>query len=669
MSLTDLQQKLINDQAFTRQLALDADEVGVELKLFRDNDGEPAKDPQYDLDPELVMGNANLLNTYVNIVQKIIADPAAAGGAYRRLASYIHAPFDEPVFYIDTNTRLISEKIWDVAKKDYIPCNIFGKNGVGVVGDHLAELLFFRLPRFFDVVDLYKCDVYIYWHNTGLREYAEPHISEPIAKYSEGDMLNFGWYLTSDATEAAGQIEFAVEFVIRDAGTGEVTFRLATQPAKLIIKSAIDLDTEGVVAEDYETLIYSRSIYSNVVNSLTASPAVITKNLPTGDLNLDEETGTITLDVDAIIPSEESETNELVFDWNWNGVVVDQPSGNKINDAEHLIGVETYELENPKSIQFSDKVGNTYKTLETNVPGLYQVYIGNKVTSGENAGGIRYVQTHVAQIAPASAISLDNSKMPAVTYLDIWQDRNPELRVVVKDANGVVKYQWYHVTAANPNGEAIGAEGIAEPVLDARNEPTGEYQVVFDPSNNQSADIIDNADYRGYYYVKVRNIKNNTIQWAESLHTFIEVQPIAVMQEQIHVDRVTGNVYSVEITDPQHEAITYELSARVRYIVVRNGQDVPVESDVYFNSNNDVRKYFKGNNPVTDFEITDTVADKLGMKNGSQYTLFVGILPIAQYENKNLKRECVKTDPESGAQVPNRTYVTIENCTYYKAQG
>lgn len=668
MSLTDLQQKFINDQAFARQFAIDASEVGVNVQLFRDNAGDPSNDPQYDLDPELVMGNANLLNTYVGMVQKVIANPAQAGGAYRRLATYIHAPFDEPVFYIDTNTRVISEKIYDVTKNDYVACNIFGKNGVGVVGDHLAELLFFRMPRFFDVVDLYKCDIYIYWHNMGLREYAEPHISEPIAKYSDGDVLNFGWYLTSEATEAAGQIEFAVEFVIRDANTGDITFRLSTQPSRLVIKSAIDMDAEGVIAEDYESLIYSRSIYSNVVNSLTAAPAVITKNLPTGDLNLDEETGKIVLDVDAIIPSEEDETNHLVFDWNWNGVVVDQPAGNKINDAEHLVGVETYELENEKSILFSDEVRSgediTHKTLTTNVPGLYQVYIGNKT----NDGGIRYVQTHVAQIAPASEITLNNANMPAVTYLDNWENRTPQLKVTVQNANGVVKYQWYHVTAEHPEGEAVGAEGIADAVLDNQNNPTGEYMIAYDPSNNQDPTIIRTSSYRGYYFVKVRNIKNNTIQWAESLHSFIEVQPLPVPQASVEVDHVGGNIYGVIIANPQYDAITYELTARVRVVVVKNGQDVPIESDVYFD-NNSVYKYFKGNPGNVQFEINETVANKLGLKNGTNFTLFVGILPIAQYDpsnpNSGLTRRAMKADPETGAQVPNRTYVTIEDCTYY----
>ena len=640
MSLADLREKFVNDNVFAQQFVRDAAEVGINVNILQENNTGA-------LDEELLYGNDNLLNTYVNVVQRIITQRPA--GATRRLASYIHAPFyREEDFYIDPDTRVIT-----------VP-TAFNKNGVGVVGDHLAELLFFKMPRFFDVVDLYKCKIYVYWRNTGLKDYAEPHISEPIAVYPEGDDLHFGWYLTEEATGVAGQIEFAVEFIIKDDTTGEVTFRLYTQPAKITVKSAIDLDASGIVPEDRESLIYSRAIYSNVVNLLTAAPAIITQNLPTGDLNLDEETGTITLNIDAMIPAEETETNGLIFGWNWNGVMVDQPAGAAINDKEHLVGVTTYELDSKdeqgneiKVINFANPVnyttevdeeteeetiiptaGTTYKTLTTNVPGLYQVYVGNVVTdpASPNYGGIRYVYSHVAQIAAASAISIDNSKMPAATYLDNWENRTPIMTAYINGANGKVKCDWYQITAA---GKQLLGTRDAEPVLDANREPTGVYVTTYDPSNNQDPTRIKMANLRGNYYVEARNIKNNTVERAESAKCFVEVMPVKIPAVNLTVVNAGDHVYKVAVPNPQHEALTYELSASIRSYYIMNGEERVKETPVYFD-NNSTYKYFTsaavadgGNGGEAAFELNETTIARAGLHDGDIFTLFVSVVPIA----------------------------------------
>lgn len=713
MSLADLREKFVNDNTFAQQFVKDAAEVGVTVNILQNNNTGA-------LDEELLYGNDNLLNTYVNVVSKIIEQRPA--GATRRLASYIHAPFyREEDFYIDPDTRVIT-----------VP-SAFNKNGVAVVGDHLAELLFFKMPRFFDVVDLFKCKIYVYWRNTGLKDYAEPHISEPIAVYPEGDDLHFGWYLTDEATGVAGQIEFAVEFIIKDEATGEVTFRLYTQPAKITVKSAIDLDATGIIPEDRESLIYSRAIYSNVVNLLTAAPAVITRNLPTGDLNLDEETGTITLSIDAMIPSEESETNDLVFGWNWNGVMVEQPSGSTINDKEHLVGVTTYELASKdtegneiKIVNFADPVGDvtysyaaatvaeggnpaelglyekvddeyiltedaeadedktyytrsasaaegatvTYKSLTTNVPGLYQVYVGNVVSdpSSANYGGIRYVYSHVAQIAAASEIAIDNKEMPAATYLDNWQNRSPVMTAYITGANGKVLCDWYQITKA---GKQLIAEGVeAVEVEDADRNGTGIYKSTFDPSNNQDPEKIKMASLRGTYYVEARNIKNNTVQRADSAKCFVEVMPVKIPAVHLEALDQTNHIYKVTVPDPQHDALTYELSASVRSYYVINGEERSKETPVYFD-NNSTYKYFNsaaladgGNNGVTSFALNETTIARAGLKEGDLFTLFISVVPIAQKGEAGMARYATKTDVTSGTEVPDRTYAELSSQTF-----
>jgi hypothetical protein len=47
-------------------------------------------------------------------------------------------PVDEPMFEIDADKRTIT-----------VPAH-FSKNGVGVYGDHMAEILYFSVDRYFD---------------------------------------------------------------------------------------------------------------------------------------------------------------------------------------------------------------------------------------------------------------------------------------------------------------------------------------------------------------------------------------------------------------------------------------------------------------------------------------------------------------------------------------
>ena len=81
----------------------------------------------------------NIEEYYQNIVA-ISALSTANGSLYK----YFLMPLDEPMFEIDANTRKIT-----------VPQH-FAKNGVGVHGDHMAEILYFSIDRYFDYQDLYS---------------------------------------------------------------------------------------------------------------------------------------------------------------------------------------------------------------------------------------------------------------------------------------------------------------------------------------------------------------------------------------------------------------------------------------------------------------------------------------------------------------------------------
>lgn len=133
------------------------------------------------------------------------------------------------LFVIDPNARTIN-----------VPAS-FGRNGVSVTGDELAETLIFEIDRFFDTTDLVTTDIYVQWTNPAGKEGASKVTM--VDFNSKPGKLLFGWPLTSkvtveNANQTNGQLKFAVRFFKRD-GTGAITYSLNTLPANVTIKQAL----------------------------------------------------------------------------------------------------------------------------------------------------------------------------------------------------------------------------------------------------------------------------------------------------------------------------------------------------------------------------------------------------------------------------------------------
>ena len=87
----------------------------------------------------------NSLNEYFGQLNNLISgkenDP--------EIIKYLKLPLDEDYLAIDANTRRIN-----------IPAN-FSRNGIGVVGDNTAEVVYFSVDRYFDAIDLGGDDINI----------------------------------------------------------------------------------------------------------------------------------------------------------------------------------------------------------------------------------------------------------------------------------------------------------------------------------------------------------------------------------------------------------------------------------------------------------------------------------------------------------------------------
>lgn len=213
-------------------------------------------------------------------------------------------PLDEETFDIDANTRKIT-----------IP-NSF-KNGVGVQGDQAAEIIYFKIDRYFDATDLNTQSIYIEWENAegekGLsKEYVRDIESDP-------DHIIFGWPLVSQITEKAGTIKFAVRFYTLqknpNTGNNEVVYSFATQPANIMINNTLNFNLTDNSVQKLED-----DVISMIVNRFTNSaiddnsgeieaPKFIVDLISNADQNIsandgyDEDTTTYALKVSATQPS------------------------------------------------------------------------------------------------------------------------------------------------------------------------------------------------------------------------------------------------------------------------------------------------------------------------------------------------------------------------------
>lgn len=687
MTLDDLRTKFMNDQAFAVQFVADAKEV------YGNNRAKWAKvdilntpvesDNGAKVDEVKLYGNNDLLNTYIEVVTMLTkADDSVI--AKKRLPSYTHAPFNEPIFEVDTNTRVIS-----------IP-NEFQKNGVGVVGDHLAEIIYFHIPRFYDVVDLFPADnggseIYIYWYNNGEKGLPTYHKSVPYTTYTEGDVLIVGWAISQEATAYAGTIEFSIEFT-HDNGEGAIDFRLETQPAKLTIKNTIVLDKEEALEDNYNDIIYKRAIYNPFINSLTAAPARITKNLidlespynmdEYGHADFDPETNNITLHIEAVSPEVNS---TLVYNWNWNNLIIDQPNGVIVN-SDTLPSGAAYILDQPKEVVFrdpellasensinpdnysavagdtlaaaiteeqspsengwyelndnefviseDDKINaektyyvcarddSTYKTLTINVPGTYQVYVGNKTTDG----GIRYVYSDTIIIDSATTISINNTLLPGSRYIKKLTPENHEVKnfayagdstypisVEVNGANGTIHYKWHKFNA-------ISGEEENDAELINATEST------FDPA----AIYNTSASMRGIYQCEATNVKNNTQTKAWSSKIMVELPPEKIAEGNLRLEQDELDPYKFTVTV---ENIPYSDAEYAMYAIIDPkvaGND-NVNKYYYVGNINDVI-YFKGDGDSNAHEISNTFSIQGfdGMSVGDEYDIDVWVVQVAQ---------------------------------------
>lgn len=163
---------------------------------------------------------------------------------------YAMLPLDEEYFKIDANSRIIT-----------VP-ESFRKNGIAVQGDEVAEVVYFKINRYFDFMDLNNTYIIIQWKLEGRTDEGVSIEKTGTSMEwvrdieSEPDYLIFGWALDSSITQYQGNLKFSVRFINinendeDDIENGTIEYSLSTLEATAAINKALNfqLDSE-VLAE------------------------------------------------------------------------------------------------------------------------------------------------------------------------------------------------------------------------------------------------------------------------------------------------------------------------------------------------------------------------------------------------------------------------------------
>lgn len=230
---------------------------------------------------------------------------------------YTVLPLDEECFEINADTRVIT-----------IPAS-FKKNGIAVQGDDLAEIVYFKVDRYYDYMDLNNTSIYIQWETPKAVGSGESVKSLSPAYYvdieSEPGKLIFGWVLDKSITQNSGTLKFSVRFfqwedpkAAENGADTILAYSLSTLTASVSINPALNFNINGSQqVEDAGLRIVNRLQNSKIVGGYAAATPAFNLDLnDTIEYDLDEITKDYTLTVNAYA----TDTGSISYSWYRTGL-------------------------------------------------------------------------------------------------------------------------------------------------------------------------------------------------------------------------------------------------------------------------------------------------------------------------------------------------------------
>lgn len=433
---------------------------------------------------------------------------------------YTVLPLDEDYFEINANTRAIN-----------IPAS-FKKNGVAVQGDDLAEVLYFKIDRYFDYMDLNNCDIYIQWETpkgadgTTIKS-ASPAYIRDIE--SEPGKLIFGWALSDAITANSGTLKFSVRFFqwedpenVKAGGDKIIAYSFSTLTAQVLIQPSINFNPEKdeYMVDDCGDRLIERLKNSQVVGGYAAAvPDFVVDlvenpqaNKPGYDLNPD------TNEFELLIQAFSSDTGAISYTWKRQALNEDNTTTDTLIDTIPSITafVEGDKNNMNKSYVYYMYLGddkytplNRALTQEELNDDDFKVYLKQSKCIADKDG---VYWAHAENRITNSSASRDSTKAAFLrpTYVDI--STQPEdkgilgedgytLSVTASNTDGVLTYQWYR----DPNHDLNFGE--TAPIW-SDNEEAG----LIPGATNSTLTVTED----GHYRVKITNTRNLKSKYAFS---------------------------------------------------------------------------------------------------------------------------------------------------------
>lgn len=440
---------------------------------------------------------------------------------------YTILPLDEEHFEIDTNTRIIK-----------VP-EAFRKNGIAVQGDMAAETLYFRVPRYFDAIDLNNTEIYIQW------QYINDQNQQPVKGMShewvrdiesQDDYLIFGWTLVRNITERAGNLQFSVRFIMGESKTDangnklptEISYSLSTLTTSVLINPGLNYDIDSP-DNPLETL--DSIITSNFINTYTLTDSEIKAFRYIWDLDR-YYTGTenkIPEIIELDLPEEQGllvELNAYVLPGEINRFILYKQQGEEPSstDTEIKMSIDYFKTEDTTYHQFGEKIYYQYneesKTYTRYLPSsglninpkelkLFEKY----GTTTLNNIGLYYgaaeavINSHISSpqktkykilIPGPTELIIDNNKTKYTEFL-ITDDNMPVLSIdfLQKNEKDNIECQWYKIGNEN------------------------------ELNNSASISTTYKATEPGKYMAKVKAVRNRAETEIVSTKQFIVTHPAA----------------------------------------------------------------------------------------------------------------------------------------------
>lgn len=415
------------------------------------------------------------LEEYYNWLPEIKRDKEGNPTVFTKL------PLDEAYFEINANTRAIT-----------IPAE-FKKNGIGVQGDDLAEVVYFMIDRYFDAMDLNNTEIYIEWETPkGKNGAVTKSVSETYLKIIDDELypgkLIFGWAISDAITKDSGTLKFAVRFVQwanSESAKKELLYSFNTLTAQVNIAPNLGLDLEkgSYEIDNANDRLLERIEPGEVVGGAQAAvPYFLTDIVVLNDgydIGPNHTDGTYTLQVVATA----DDTGAVSYAWkradlNVHNVSdeawIEIPNSNKVDmfslsekelqDMNYILNENhTYYTSPDEGLSFQILPKSEYNlkdslnTLQTGIiPVIYEqrAYLvvdnyGQYKAEAKNRifNSLTKKSSQVATFKRPDAIKMLNADQTVDKH--ILGDNSATLAPKFVDAVGDLKYQWYKTPEGN----------------------------------------------------------------------------------------------------------------------------------------------------------------------------------------------------------------------------